>query len=789
MEKKMSSAERIFNKSQHQSNFCECHKLSKLSIRSAQSNLSSKRKTTLYEIGNTLADFAGNTSAHGIPRAYNSPGRLRRFLWLLLFLCCLIAFSGQAYLIVKRFFRNDIIVGVELKFENIPFPSVTVCNLNPYKNSLAREMASVSETLLAYDSAMAAITLQNDYVFHRIKRKSVKKNITRRDGKRQWFSRFEGLLAVFSFCNCHPQSLMGCQALKDLEYQNGTSHSTLCLCFYNPQNEQVWPCFEAAQWQESWCQSCTSLGNCAFEQSALLNKSDSMVNKNDKGTPNWPCLCAPAIRICVRIEENPRNMTKSNKNDNQTLITTEAPLIERVPKIWELKKAELFGQETQEQMEARHEAYGLRGISDQIVIRAKAMENLVFAVSQLNETEKRRMGYSKQEFIKKCSFNGRECSVEDDFSLYVDPIYGNCFTFNAFGEGSVRTERAGPNYGLRFQVFVNVSDYLPTTEAAGVQIAVHSPEEQPFPDTHGHSAPTGFKNSFGIRLKRVNRLPAPYGDCVEYGKTAEYIYKDKEYSTEGCQRSCIQRLLVQKCGCGDPRFPHYLNYSNCPVGNPKLRACLKREFKYSARSATQPDCVCRQPCREQVYSITYSCARWPSSQLVLHDSGDCDPVLSGAQCLSFHREQSALVEVYFEQLNYENLQESEAYGLPNLLSDFGGQLGLWMGVSVITIMEIGILISELLIRFVLFPCANFLRQIFESEKKFDIDEYDRDHHCSMRMRKVIAHKRSFIQWIDEDADETHGNDEGLNLKEMETDAIKGSTKKDADENGRYYSII
>jgi hypothetical protein len=30
----------------------------------------------------------------------------------------------------------------------------------------------------------------------------------------------------------------------------------------------------------------------------------------------------------------------------------------------------------------------------------------------------------------------------------------------------------------------------------------------------------------------MNRLPAPFGDCVHQGKTDDYIYQDKEYSTE-----------------------------------------------------------------------------------------------------------------------------------------------------------------------------------------------------------------------------------------------------------------
>lgn len=69
----------------------------------------------------------------------------------------------------------------------------------------------------------------------------------------------------------------------------------------------------------------------------------------------------------------------------------------------------------------------------------------------------------------------------------------------------------------------------------------------------------------------MTRLPAPHGDCVLDGKNAEFIYKDKTYSTEGCQRSCIQRHLTKTCGCGDPRFPQFRHIKNCAVDDPESR--------------------------------------------------------------------------------------------------------------------------------------------------------------------------------------------------------------------------
>uniref|UniRef100_A0A914RTJ5 Phlebovirus glycoprotein G2 fusion domain-containing protein n=1 Tax=Parascaris equorum TaxID=6256 RepID=A0A914RTJ5_PAREQ len=100
------------------------------------------------------------------------------------------------------------------------------------------------------------------------------------------------------------------------------------------------------------------------------------------------------------------------------------------------------------EQEQKEKAFGLKGMSDPIAIKAKASENLIFAVNNLNDTDKSSISYSKQEFITKCSFNGRQCSVETDFSSYIDPSFGNCFTFNFNSTENMTSERAGPSYEI-----------------------------------------------------------------------------------------------------------------------------------------------------------------------------------------------------------------------------------------------------------------------------------------------------------------------------------------------------
>ncbi|XP_076106021.1 degenerin deg-1-like [Mytilus galloprovincialis] len=106
-------------------------------------------------------------------------------------------------------------------------------------------------------------------------------------------------------------------------------------------------------------------------------------------------------------------------------------------------------------------------------------------------------------------------------------------------------------------------------------------------------------------------------------------------------------------------------------------------------------CGCKEPCSEIQYKTFRSFTKWPGRSYV----GVLEALLK-ERGIAYQdlRESLLFINIYFTSLQEEITEEELAYTVENFWSDIGGSLGLWVGMSVISlaeILELGILILRL----------------------------------------------------------------------------------------------
>uniref|UniRef100_A0AC35G2G6 Uncharacterized protein n=1 Tax=Panagrolaimus sp. PS1159 TaxID=55785 RepID=A0AC35G2G6_9BILA len=623
---------------------------------SVDSQIHIRRRTSFMDFGHRITEvsksvvqkevsqeairFSRTTTAHGIPMILNSTNWFGKIVWFIVTIISIIICVYQCMLVAEKFQRKDKIVNVELQFEQAVFPAVTICNLNPFKHHLARKVPEISETITTevlptskLDAFHQAVSYSKDAAEHYEDAREDGNNAGgryRRENENLGGFRYVQYEPIMSDCSC----ITGFKGEKGDCVQKDSipkSNATLCICNFDRQDSTAWPCFPIKEWQEATCPECNDIGYCNLPET--------------NGSTELPCLC---------------------QKNNYCLLRPE-----RLKRIWEIRGSEIpeegspFRADFLEQLQK----LGYENMTDEVAITTKTKEKMILTMAGLPVHRRIALSYGKAEFIRMCSFNGQQCNIINDFKLHVDPAFGNCYTFNANRDSPLIPSRAGPSYGLRLMVYINASDYLPTTESQGVRIAIHGQAEWPFPDTFGYSAPTGSVSSFGLSMRKVMRLSEPNGDCVPELEPLppNYIYRNYHYEPEA--RNC---LLVEG-------------------------------IRFTKRNT----CQCKHRCTHNVYTTTFSSAKLARGAF---RNANCKNNKAGT-CFDYDGTNAAMIEIYYEQMSYETLTERESYLFVNMISDIGGQAGLWLGASVITVFEILAFLTKV--------CAVYFRRKISSSPKHD----------------------------------------------------------------------
>ena len=284
----------------------------------------------------------------------------------------------------------------------------------------------------------------------------------------------------------------------------------------------------------------------------------------------------------------------------------------------------------------------------------------------------------------------------EHFSLL--PQVWPCFTLNR--NQLLKQYSGGSRSGFRAILYFDENDssqYHPPdfldAERRGLFVTIHDAREH-VNGFEGIFLPAGFHTSIEISKYTIKRKQSPFpSHCVYTGQEAyENIFPGKP-SISTCLFSCFSLTAYKRCGgvvsvmrsfMKPDRYPNILN-----ITNPDAMACLHDNIRY------MNECNCQLPCDEESYETKVSRTPWPPKWQhenlygALHNS-ETENTTSSREFMR----NLLKVSIYYKNLCEFVYTEEEKYGVMSILSDFGGQMGLFIGASILSFVEIVILLAN-----------------------------------------------------------------------------------------------
>ncbi|XP_066300458.1 uncharacterized protein [Branchiostoma lanceolatum] len=323
-------------------------------------------------------------------------------------------------------------------------------------------------------------------------------------------------------------------------------------------------------------------------------------------------------------------------------------------------------------------------------------------ISTTSKHEVENLGHQKKDFILQCTYDKKKCSL-DDFKVSQNSKYGNCFTFNHDQDNVLETTKVGAGYGLKLTLNIEINEYIGIFgQDPGVKVTVHTPGSTPLPEVDALSAEPGKSTFIGLKRRVVNRQPHPYGNCSLSTKSNS-LYGGI-YTYETCKRSCLQKALIEECGCSDELLA--INSTICSTLNETQECCRQRVRKEHENNKLA--CPCFQPCHEESHDVWVSSSSWPSeaySAYVLEKIHTRSRSKNLPTNLDSIRKNLVRLNLYYQNLNYQEIMDVPSFTEEALFSSLGGLLGLYIGLSVITVFEFCNLIVDMVKVFLKFRRA------------------------------------------------------------------------------------
>lgn len=296
-----------------------------------------------------------------------------------------------------------------------------------------------------------------------------------------------------------------------------------------------------------------------------------------------------------------------------------------------------------------------------------------------------------EDMLLECTFNGEPCSVAN-FSKLVSPYpyanWGVAYTFNP--HSLVRTNRKGPAGGLHMVLDIQLEDYCPRTEEAGVRLLLHDHRDLDEEEAREHNHPLlgsshgpGKRYTFNVHHVEDHFPGEPYGlPCID-------VKKGDEYPTYRKAWNCISEKCLNVTAAGISVFNLPFNEDPCVAkcfNRGEHRFCDGVRFPYEIGETSL---TIFDPMENLGRPIGVSKINSNSTIGRLLQEAVGNSTEEKMKQVREHLAKSIMViDVHYKDMVREIRIVVPSNTFWSLVAEIGGLLGLFLGASIATFFEI-----------------------------------------------------------------------------------------------------
>ncbi|CAG7722532.1 unnamed protein product [Allacma fusca] len=265
--------------------------------------------------------------------------------------------------------------------------------------------------------------------------------------------------------------------------------------------------------------------------------------------------------------------------------------------------------------------------------------------------------------------------------------YTKGFTLDPTLKRPYRQVRAGVPYGLSILVDPDIDEYFcPSTDSEGFRLALHTALEMPPVQNLG--VPIGVGKEIFLDIKVDMTVADPIIAEFPHEKRNCFFPWEKKldffapYTTSNCMEECIAKITAESCSCTLFYMPRNEFTRVCSSAHDsedyKCAISAKEQFAKDYRNTCKN---CDSLCTDMEYHFESTEADLQSGDILWNDP-------ENGEIPEWADHQMSIVHIYFGSDAFVPQVRSELYATVDLIANTGGLLGLCLGFSALSAVEI-----------------------------------------------------------------------------------------------------